>query len=71
MENKFKKISVKRLAQLLRSESKLISLECLGVDNWSGYDYLYDEAMNVHARELQEMKNKTDDEVVNEYCDVC
>lgn len=35
---KYYKISEKRLIELLECELELNELECLGVDNWSGYN---------------------------------
>lgn len=43
MEEKYLKISWSRLRNLLKSEEKLDALESLGVDNWDGYGYQWDE----------------------------
>lgn len=37
MEDRYVKISVKELMELLESWDKLNKLESLGVDNWEGY----------------------------------
>lgn len=35
-------ISNERLLELLKAEDKLDALEACGVDNWSGYEYVYE-----------------------------
>lgn len=35
-------ISDERYLELLQSEDKLSALEACGVDNWSGYEYVYE-----------------------------
>jgi len=37
MEEKFVKISIKELSELLEAYYELVALECAGVDNWSFY----------------------------------
>jgi hypothetical protein len=37
-------ISLERLAELLKSEARLIALECGGVDNWDWYSESLDSA---------------------------
>lgn len=35
-------ISDERYLELLKAEDKLDALEACGVDNWSGYEYVYE-----------------------------
>lgn len=39
-------ISKERYEELLKSEHELVCLQAAGVDNWSGYDYAMEMALN-------------------------
>lgn len=39
-------ISEERLHSLLEAERELKCLHAMGVDNWNGYDLIFDEAYN-------------------------
>lgn len=65
-----KKISVGRLAELLKAEHKLDLLECGGVDNWEGYDSSLSCEYDDEAEPYSEFEKKSDYELTSEFEDV-
>lgn len=64
-----KKISVERLAELLRAEYKLDLLEAGGVDNWDAYDDSLNCEYDDETESYFDYKKKSDDEITSEFED--
>lgn len=65
-----KKISIERLAELLKAEYKLSLLECGGVDNWEGYSASLSGEYDDEAESYFDFEKKSDEKITSEFEDI-
>lgn len=65
-----KKISTERLAELLKAEYKLCSLEAYGVDNWEYYNSSLNYKDDDETESYFDFKKKSNEDITSEFEDI-